>query len=274
MEALPTHPNGRRCRPRKMTRMGHRNSTIECQLSHRTIRRFSSQRVSDEVFAELMAVARRTASSRCAQHSSIIRITDQHLKDDMANNATQAYMADAPELLLFLVDTHRNQRILDECGSTGYGARSMDAFFEGWTDACLMAQNVVVAAESMGLGTNYFGNVLNDPGRVISLLHLPELTFPVLGLTFGYPAEDPQLKPRMDMSLRVMENGYTEPESWVDALADYDVALHTYYDLRENGRRNDSFTRQMVDKLAAVRTERHHIVQYVRAQGWDLALDD
>lgn len=250
--------------------MAPSNATIDSQCSHRTIREFSGEAVSEDILATLFQVARRTASSRCLQHSSIIRITDQSIKDAMADIATQAYMARAPELFVFLVDTHRNQEILTETGRDGYGARSMDAFFEGWTDACLMAQNVVVAAESLGLGTNYFGNVLNDPARVIELLHLPPLTFPVVGLSCGYPGQDPQMKPRMEMSLRVMENGYREPESWTEALAEYDAVLQTYYDLREHGKRNDSFTKQVGDKLAAVRPERHHILRYVAAQGWSV----
>lgn len=250
------------------------NSTIDTQLRHRTIRQFTGDPLPDDVFRTLMDVAQRTASSRGMQHASIIRVVDAQLRSVLADVGHQAYMGQAPEMLVFIVDTHRNQVILDERGAAGYGARSMDSFFEGWTDACLMAQNIVVAAESLGLGTNYFGNVLNSPSRVIELLRLPALTFPVVGLTLGYPAQDPQLKPRMPMSLRVLTNGYTEPPSVVDALRDYDAVMQTYYDLREHGRRSDTFTDQVVSKLNAVLPERHHIVQAIRSQGWDLALAD
>lgn len=71
-----------------------------------------------------------------------------------------------------------------------------------------MAQNVVTAAESLGLGTVYLGSILNDSERICEILNLPELTFPVIGLGIGYPNQKPQLKPRMDMRLRVFENSY------------------------------------------------------------------
>ena len=133
-----------------------------------------------------------------------------------------------------------------------------------------MAQNVAVAAESMGLGTNFFGNVLNDVPRIVELLKLPKLTFPVLGLTMGFPDQEPQLKPRMDMSLRVMENGYTEPESWSNALSEYDDVMQTYYDLRDANRRVDSFTKQTAGRLAAVNPMRARMVEFIASQGFDV----
>ncbi|MFT3942778.1 MAG: NADPH-dependent oxidoreductase [Ancrocorticia sp.] len=248
------------------------NATIATQLAHRTIRKFTSEPVSAETFNQLMEVARSTATSRNLQNASIIRVTNQALKDELAVIATQGYMAEAPELLIFIVDVHRAQGVLDELGSDAPNSRSMNAFFEGVTDAILMAQNVVVAAESLGLGTNYFGNIHNNPARVVELLKLPKLTFPVLGLSFGYPNQEPQLKPRMEMSLRVMENAYQEPESWLEALAEYDEVMQTYYDLRDEGRRNDSFTQQVVARLAVEPANRTHMMRVAQAQGFDFAL--
>ncbi len=250
------------------------NSTIAAQLGHRTIRRFTCEPVAAEHFRQLMDVARATATSRGLQHASIIRVTDSRLRSELAEIATQAYMADAPELLIFIVDTHRSQRIIEEKGADSPHANSMNAFFEGVTDAVLMAQNIVVAAESLGLGTNYFGNILNDPARVIKLLNLPELTFPVLGLSFGHPDQEPQLKPRLEMSLRLMENGYSEPESWIEALVEYDEIMQTYYDLRDVNNRVDSFTKQTTDRLAAEPAARTRMMRVAQAQGFDFALTD
>ncbi|MGO1592372.1 MAG: NADPH-dependent oxidoreductase [Ancrocorticia sp.] len=248
------------------------NSTIEIQLNHRTIREFTGEPVSEEDFAQLMAVARATASSRGLQQTSIIRITDQAIKDEMAEIATQAYMARAPELLVIVADTHRTQEIAKEQGVAEPFGGSMNCFMEAVTDSALMAQNIVVAAESLGLGTNYFGNVLNDVARVIRLLGLPDLTFPIVGLSLGHPAQEPQLKPRMEMSLRVMENGYREPDSWSAELAEYDEVMRTYYDLREGGKPSDTFTKQTADKLRVENPLRTRMMRVAAAQGFDFAL--
>lgn len=125
----------------------------------------------------------------------------------------------------------------------------MDRFFAAFTDACIMAQNVVIAAESMGLGTVYLGSILNDSEKICELLKLPELTFPVIGLGLGYPNQNPQLKPRMEMRLRVFENTYTVFENYLDEIKEYDEEMRTYYDLREPGRPVDSFSNQVVVRL-------------------------
>lgn len=77
-----------------------------------------------------------------------------------------------------------------------------DMFFQGFIDAAIMAQNAVNIIESMGMGAVYFGGILNDSQRIIKCLNLPELTFPVVGLGFGYPKTIPEIKPRMDKELR------------------------------------------------------------------------
>lgn len=249
------------------------NSTIATQFNHRTIREFTGEPIAADTFSQLMEVARVTASSRGLQQVSIIRITDQAIKDEMAEIATQPYMARATELLVLVADTHRSQQIAKEQGVDEPFSGSMNCFMEAVTDAALTAQNIVVAAESLGLGTNYFGNVLNDVERVIELLGLPELTFPVVGLSLGYPAQSPQLKPRMDMSLRVMENGYREPESWTAALSDYDQIMRTYYDLREGGQPSDTFTKQTADKLRVENPKRTYMMRVAQAQGFNFALE-
>lgn len=49
-------------------------------------------------------------------------------------------------------------------------AATTKVFVEGFTDACLMAQNVVNAAERTGLGANYLGNIHNETAAVIETL--------------------------------------------------------------------------------------------------------
>lgn len=133
-----------------------------------------------------------------------------------------------------------------------------------------MAQNVVTAAESMGLGTVYLGSILNDSEKICELLKLPELTFPVIGLGIGYPNQNPQLKPRMDMRLRVFENTYRSFESYLDEIKEYDKEMRTYYDLRDPDRPLDSFSNQVVVRFKQYNPKRQEILNAVRKQGFDL----
>jgi nitroreductase len=53
-------------------------------------------------------------------------------------------------------------------------------------DTALAAQNAVVAAESLGLGTVYIGALRNQPERVAQVLGLPHKSFAVFGLCVGH----------------------------------------------------------------------------------------
>ncbi|MDO4888608.1 MAG: NADPH-dependent oxidoreductase [Actinomycetaceae bacterium] len=248
------------------------NSTIRSQLGHRTIRQWTGEPLAGDTREALLAVAARTASSTGMQQAGIIRITSPELRQGLAAIANQQYLVEAPELWVFIVDTARGEAILRERGVSGEGPASMDAFFQGFTDACVMAQNVVVAAESLGLGACYFGSILNDCQAVIELLDMPQGTFPVVGLGIGEPAQDPQLKPRMPMELRVSENSYQRPPSWSEALRDYDEAMRTYYDLREPSRTVPAFTDQVVARMTNVNPKRAEILRVIGQQGFDFRL--
>lgn len=248
------------------------NETIHLQLEHRTIREFTTEQVSGEIMDKLFEVAQRTATSNGMQSYSIIRVTDPELKKLIAEVGKQEYIAREPELLIFVLDSFRNSRIAVEKNYNGDSDKDMDRFFQGWTDACLAAQNLVLAAESVGLGVNYLGSILNDPQKMIELLKLPELTFPVVGVGLGYPNQSPQLKPRMAMVLRVFENKYDQFDNYLEAINSYDQEIQTYYDLRNASRRVDSFSDQVVAKLVNAMPKRQDIINVIKKQGFDLKL--
>lgn len=252
--------------------MENKNDMIKIQLEHRTIREFKEDIVPEDIIKQLIQVAGRTATSNGLQACSIIRVTDSAIKKELADICKQEYVARMPELWIFVVDQYRNGQIAQEMGCHEDSINDMDRFFQGFTDACLMAQNVVNAAESIGLGTVYYGSILNDPSGTSKLLKLPKLTYPVLGLGFGYPNQNPQLKPRMDMELRMYENSYKYFDNYSDIIKEYDQIMQTYYDLRQANQRVDSFSNQVITKLKNVNPIRQKIVNAIVLQGFDLRL--
>lgn len=246
------------------------NLMLERQLNHRTIREFKDGGIPEEVFNKLIEVARRTPTSNGMQASSIIRVTDKEKRKKIADVCKQEYVARAPELLILIADQYRNYRIADEKGGYEPSARDMDRFFQGFTDACLTAQNIVNAAEALDLGVVYLGSILNDAERIIEILELPELTMPVLGLGIGYPNQNPQLKPRMSMDLRLFENTYKKFDDYLEEIKEYDIEMQTYYDLREANKRVDSFSNQVVTKLKNLIPKRSDMLKVMKKQGFDL----
>jgi hypothetical protein len=244
------------------------NETIKHQLNHRSIREFIEESFNETTYLELMEVARQTATSSGLQASSIIRISDPELQKKIATICHQEYIGRIPLLLIFIVDQHRNNSIALAQGIISDGAAGMDSFFQSFTDACLMAQNVVNAAESLDLGTLYIGSIHNEPTELCALLNLPPLTFPVVGVGIGKPNQNPALKPRMPMKLRTFENTYKAPDNILESLSDYDELMQSYYDLRDTNRRLDSFTHQVAKRINANNPTRQELLNVVRDQGF------
>ncbi len=244
------------------------NETIKTQLGHRTIREFKDQAIPQGDLEKLFDVINMTASSNGMQNSSVIRVTDQKIKDQLAEIGLQEYMRRAPELLIFIVDLYRNYHIAKEMKNENNIMIGFDKFMQGFTDACLAAQNFVVGAESMGYGANYFGNIHNNTKKVIELLDLPKYTFPVVGVGIGIPNQDPQLKPRMPMELKMFENGYKKFDSYLDAIKDYDEVMQTYYDLRDANNRVDAFSTQILKKQGSIISNREEMYQAFVDQGF------
>lgn len=80
----------------------------------------------------------------------------------------------------------------------------------GLQDAAYMAQNMVIAAESLGLGTCYIGAVPYYADKIAERFKLPQKVFPLVGLTVGYPAEDPPTRPRYPLDFTLFEEEYPE----------------------------------------------------------------
>ncbi|WP_082383897.1 nitroreductase family protein [Lacticaseibacillus thailandensis] len=168
----------------------------DAALQHRSIRQFADVALTEEQLQTLEAVAQATATSKFMQQFSLIRVTDPQLQHAIAQVTTYQYVEGPGQLYIFVLDQARNVRLVQSAHGDLHQLTNWDALLGGVFDATLAAQNVVAAAERSGLGTVYLGSVLNDPQRMIDLLHLLRYTFPLLGLKVGVPAATPGLKPR------------------------------------------------------------------------------
>jgi len=248
------------------------NQTIKDRMEHRSIRAYKEQAIPEETVRMILEVANHTSTSNGMQHASIIRVRDPEKKQAISEICKQKYVNATAEYWIFIVDCYRNAKIAEANGLVADSARDMDRFFQGFTDAAIQAQNAAVAIESLGLGCVFFGSILNDAAALIEVLNLPELTFPVLGLGFGYPNQSPQLKPRMPVELKVFENEYSAPDDYKESLAGYDEVMKSYYDLRNTNRKSETFSEQVVKQLSTPIEKRADIVNVIVSQGFDLKL--
>ena len=243
------------------------NDTIASQLAHRTIRAYMDQPLTEDEVTTLMEVARHTATASYLQGYTVLHITDPQVREKIYAASGQPYVGGTKgDMFIFVVDLYRNSRIRAEQGVSSEALSSMNLFLTGAEDALLAAQNVVVAAESMGLGTVYLGSILADPRLVVDALELPELTFPILGLLVGHPDQEPEQKPRLPLSILTAENTYPRVESYTEALADYDREVTQYYDLR-SGSRLESFTHLVANGIGVGGAHVSPILEVLHEQG-------
>lgn len=236
------------------------NETLDLLCRHRSIRAFTSQTVSSEQVAQILQAAQAVSSSCFLQCSTVIRVTDPALRAQLAAySGQQPYINQAPEFWVFCADLNRHYQIDNriELGKAEH-------LIVGCVDTAIMAQNAVVAAESLGLGCVYIGGIRNQLDNVTAALKLPEYVLPLVGLCIGYPAQDPELKPRLPRELVVFENQYQAVDK--ACLAQYDAQMSEYYNQRSSNQKTQAWS----DKLQGIlnQQQRDFMLEYLHKQGW------
>jgi FMN reductase (NADPH)/FMN reductase [NAD(P)H] len=151
----------------------------------------------DEKQAVLHAAMRAPTAGNLVLYS-ILEIEDQALKDRLAVTCDdQPFIARAPWVLLFVADFQKWMDLFAACGCddlpgvpAGVTPGPGDLFM-ACNDALIAAQNAVVAAESLGIGSCYIGDIMELGEEHAELLHLPRWTFPAAMLCLGRPKTRP-----------------------------------------------------------------------------------
>ena len=157
----------------------------------------------------LAAMAAPTAGNQ--QLYTILHITDQALKDRLAVTCDdQPFIAKAAMALIFLADCRRWHAAFTQAGCEPRAPGVGDLLL-AVSDANIAAQNAVTAAESLGIGSCYIGDIMERREEHRELLGLPDCVFPAAMLVFGYPTrqQTERKKPaRFDPRHIVRENRY------------------------------------------------------------------
>jgi FMN reductase (NADPH) len=177
------------------------NPVIESLLKHRSVRKFQARALEPEVLDTILNAGIRAATAHNLQHYSILVVDDPAKKkalsdDPKVENAT---------MIFALADEYRNKRWLDANGAPFFYNHPSNLFVAMW-DAILVLQNIVTAAESLGLGTVFIskGQAMDIHG----VLGAPDYIFPAGLVLVGYPDEDPPLRPRLPLQAVFHHNGY------------------------------------------------------------------
>ncbi len=187
------------------------NDILTALHARRSVRAYLDRPISDADKKAILLAACAAPTAGNQQLYTILDITDQALKDALAESCDhQSFIAQAPMVLVFCADCRKWYDAYAEAGLSPRTPGAGDLLL-AVTDAAIAAQNAVTAAESLGIGSCYIGDILEQYETHRELLCLPEYVVPSVMLVFGYPTEQQKRreKPqRFDLRHIVHENRY------------------------------------------------------------------
>lgn len=241
------------------------NEIINLLKNHRSIRKFTNQTIEQELVESLIHAGQCAATSSFIQACTVIQLNDPKVRGILCEYAAgQPYVKEAPVFLLFCADMKRHQLACDMHNSPMLSGFT-EQFLTASLDCALFAQNVLIGAESAGLGGCYIGAIRNKIAEVDNLLGLPELVYPVFGMCLGYPAQEPEIKPRLPLNVVLKQERYDDTRDKTNIL-EYDKRVSSYYKIRTGGAKNDTWSEQISDML--IKEARPHMLHYLKTKGF------
>ena len=191
------------------------NETIRQLSERKSVRVFTDREISAEEKAAILNAACQAPTAGNQQLYTILDITDRSLKEKLVKTCDdQPFIAQAKLVLIFCADCRKWYRAFQAAGCDPREPGVGDLLL-AVSDTNIAAQNAVVAAESLGIGSCYIGDVMENCEAQRELLGLPKYVFPAAMLVFGYPTEQQKNRkkpPRADLRHIVHENGYRDME--------------------------------------------------------------
>ncbi len=195
------------------------NETLATLMQRKSVRVFEDRAIPTEDKDAILAAAMRAPTAGNSMLYSILDITDQRIKDTLAISCdNQPFIAKAPLVLVFCADYHRWNRKFKQAGCDdviegGVPAPAMGDLLLAANDTVIAAHTACVAAESLGIGSCYIGDILENFEQHQALFQLPPQVVPISMIIFGYPTQqqkDRVQTPRFAKEMIVFENTYRE----------------------------------------------------------------
>ncbi|MBQ1607044.1 MAG: nitroreductase [Bacteroidales bacterium] len=184
-----------------------KNQVVDCIMSRRSIRAYKPEQIKDEELKTILECAINAPSARNSQPWEVRVMQNK----DAIENLNKEVIADMIEKR-----PEAKERFADENASVFFHAPTLlvvaydTTQYWGQSDCGMLVQNVLLAAESMNIGSCAVGccrEYINSPKAAdfVKSLNLPENYVVYLTVTLGYKDENPDAKPRDDKKVAYME---------------------------------------------------------------------
>jgi nitroreductase len=183
---------------------------LDTIFSHRTIRKYKSDHIPDDVMSKILEAGTRASTTGNMQVYSMVVTKDAEIRRQLwESHFKQEMVLQAPVVVTFCADFNRFNKWCEQRNAVP-GYDNFLSFYTASIDALLASQNVALAAEEYGLGICYLGTTTYMARRIIDILKLPKYVVPVTTLVIGYPAENPGLTDRLPLEGVIHDEKYTD----------------------------------------------------------------
>ncbi len=143
-------------------------SILDAILKRRSIRRYRSEPIPEEVLKNILEAGRLAPSADNLQPWHFIVVTDSRTKEKLSRGRWNRFIKDSAVTVV-------------GCGYTD----------NEWStvDVTIALENMVIAAEAQGVGSCWIGDF--EPEEVKTLLKIPDNLKIIALVSFGYPREKP-----------------------------------------------------------------------------------
>ena len=189
----------------------HMNTVIQSLYDRKSVRSYTAQPIDPVLKEHILQAAMQAPTAGNQQLYTILDITDENLKKRLSVTCdNQPFIATAPLVLVFIADP---LKWVDAYRSVGLDPRPVGPgdLMLAMQDAVIAAQNAVTAAWSLGIGSCYIGDIMENAEQHRTLLHLPETVMPATMVVFGYPTAQQVERPkpkRSELEDMVQQNTY------------------------------------------------------------------
>jgi len=174
------------------------NTVIKTILERRSVRRYTGEKVSRDLLQELVRAGMAAPTSKDTRHLSFMVIDDPQMVMKLTEGLPYAKMLLTAKHAIIVCSDLR----------LAYGGAEIGYWIQ---DSSAAAENILLAAHSLGLGTCWTG-VHPRPERVEflrTLLGIPENVMPLCTIAVGHPTGEDKPRDKFDAS-KVFWNGWAK----------------------------------------------------------------
>jgi len=245
----------------KLRMRGWAMDLYDTMMKRRSVRAFQDQEIPEPVIEKLLDVANNAPSGGNIQPLSIILVRGREGREKLAQLAGgQPWVKNAPLSMIFCLDFYRVKKWAEMCQTDFRGQQALNHFLIAYADLMAAAQNVVILAESLGLGSVYIGSIQHEIDEMRKYFEIPEYVLPMMVLCLGYPKSIPRTIPKLKTEAIAHQEKYRKLE---------EDGIRKTFDEKYGKIDEDTekyLERAFIEALEADKQEEHKFVERVKKE--------